>query len=158
MKELRGTEYFWGVVAHFPLITLIWFSYVTYYHCVEFSIDSIRGGFQSAAGGLPLLPMALTLCALPISLAIMHFKKMSLFVYRNAESACHFNIWLLKCYGIAFVGTGLGLLLSMRLLSVAFGLLIALLSTMSLVQAFIGVYKATRGRVFYYWYPGRRLK
>ena len=104
------------------------------------------------------MPILFTLAALPISLAIMRAKKTSPFVYRNAESAYHFNIWLLMFYGVAFAGSALGFFLHQRVVLVGFGALIALVSTFSLIQAFCGVSVAARGRIFYYWYPGRKLK
>jgi hypothetical protein len=159
MKDLSPVERFWGTLAHVPLITLIWVSYMVYYHYNQLSLGAVVTKFKVVtSGSLPLMPILFTLAALPISLGIMYAKKTSRFVYRNAESAYRFNLWLLMCYGIAFAGSAVGFFLAQRLLFVGFGLLVVAISIFSLVQAFCGVCVALRGEIFYYWYPGRRLK
>jgi hypothetical protein len=159
MKRLSPFERFWGMLAHVPLITLIWVSYMLYRHLHHLTMGAVVTKIKVVTNGsLPLMPILFTLAALPISLAIMYAQKTSPFVYRNAESAYRFNLFLLMFYGFAFAGSALGFFLHQRVVLVSFGALIALVSTFSLVQAFYGVSVAARGRVFYYWYPGRRLK
>jgi len=159
MKGLSPVERFWGMLAHVPLITLIWVSYMLYRHLHHLTMGAVVTKIKVVANGsLPLMPILFTLAALPISLAIMYAQKTSPFVYRNAESAYRFNLFLLACYGVAFAGSAVGFFLAQRALLMSFGVLIALLSTFSLAQAFYGVLIAARGGVFYYWYPGRRLK
>jgi hypothetical protein len=160
MKDLSRVERFWGTLAHVPIITIIWVIYMVYHYYNRLSVCAVMHKMKAVTNGsLPLMPILFTLAALPISLGIMYAKKTSPFVYRNAESAYQFNLWLLMCYAVAFAGSALGFFLHKRLILMAFGIAIAIISTFSLAQAACGVFVAFfRGRVFYYWYPGRRLK
>jgi hypothetical protein len=155
MHALR--ERFWASLPHIPIITIVWTSYLVYrslWSNRPFPDPTlVQANLFST---LPITPIVLTFCTLPIGLGIMHFKRRSQLVHDNAEEVYQFNIWLLKFYGLALLVAFIGLLThTNKLVSIA-GIFALLVSTLCIVQSFGGVATALRGRVFHYWYPFKK--
>ncbi len=154
MNAFRLQERLWGCLAHVPLITIIWGSYFLYFNYNNLSWEMLMTCFKlPQTASLPITPIILTLCSIPISLSIMFFKKKSAFVRNNAKSAYTFNLWLIKAYIFAFAGTAIGLLLCFVWLSFACSTLVFIISLFSLQQSLIGVATALHGKIYHYWYP-----
>ncbi len=156
MKKHPINVRIWGCAAHIPIITIIWASYVLYRNFSQ------GGGFTSlfqlhVGNSLPITPIILTLCSIPISLSIMYTKRKSWFVHDNAQEAYHFNIWLLKIYSVLFIGLLIGNYLSIKMLILACSTTAILVALLCFQQSIHGIITALfYGNVFRYWYPLRK--
>jgi hypothetical protein len=150
-------ERLWATLPHIPIITIIWTSYLLYRSILSnrpFPDFSIFQTMELSA--LPITPILLTFCSLPIGLRIMHLKRKSQFVYDNAEEVYQFNIWLLKSYGVMFLAVLIGLLMHISQLTLASGIVALAISTLCIVQAIIAIGVSLRGNVYHYWYPWKK--
>ncbi len=155
MHALR--ERIWATLPHIPIITIVWTSYLVYrslWSNRPFPDSSLV--HSNLFSVLPITPILLTFCTLPIGLGIMHFKRKSQLVHDNAEEVYQFNLWLLKFYGLALLVALTGLLLRFNKLISFAGIFALLVSTLCIVQSFGGVVTALRGHVFHYWYPFKK--
>jgi hypothetical protein len=157
MKKQSIKMRLWGSLAHVPIVTIIWASYVIYRNMSQ------AGNFLSLfqfnlvnSHSLPITPIILTLCSIPISLSIMYAKKKSHFIYDNAQQAYRFNIWLLKTYSILFVGLLIGNVVPIKPLVFTCGIVATLIALLCFQQSLQGIITALRGNVFHYWYPFKK--
>jgi len=105
---------------------------------------------------LPITPILLTFCSLPIGLRIMHLKRRSQFVHDNAEEVYQFNVWLLKSYGIMFLAVLVGLLTHTSQLMLIASIVALAISALSIMQALTAIGVSLRGNVYHYWYPWKK--
>jgi hypothetical protein len=150
-------ERLWATLPHIPVITIIWTSYLLY--CSLWSKKSFHAFniLQTKnLSALPITPILLTLCSLPIGLSIMHLKKRSVFVYDNAEEVYQFNLWLLKAYGVMFLAVLIGIFTDFFPLIVAAGIIAFVISLLCMTQAVMAVITSLRGHIFHYWYPWKK--
>jgi hypothetical protein len=146
-------ERLWACLAHIPIITIIWVSYIMYRHITDASFDQALAQFKMFnTSSLPIKPIILTLFSLPISLSIMFFKKTSALIYKNAQEAYKFNLWLLKNYGISFTGAFLGIYIPFQPLTIVAGFLVLIVSIICIEQSITGIITALRGKIYRYWY------
>lgn len=146
-------ERLWASLAHFPIITIIWFTYI-FLNYSDAILNCTDGSFEFlTTTKLPIRPIILTLCSLPISLSLMFYKKTSRLISNNAQSAYEFNIWLLQYYllSIALVLIGKYMHIPQLLTAVALGGVV--IFALCLIESIIGVIFALQGKVFVYWYP-----
>ena len=153
MSTIKLKERIWGTLAHVPIITIIWISYVAYLYFYTDTFDGLDSTHFFNLSSPPLTPIIFTLLSLPILLSIMHFKKKSRFVYQNADNAYHFSLWLLKGYGIAFAIALIGMILKVKGITITGALLALLLSANCFYQCARGIIIALSGSIFCYWYP-----
>jgi hypothetical protein len=155
MPELK--ERLWATLPHIPVITIIWTSYLLYRSIwsnqpfPNFNIFHITD-----VSSLPITPVLLTFCSLPIGLSIMHLKRRSSFVHDNAEEVYQFNIWLLKAYSIMFLAVFAGFIFKFSPLIMAAGIVALAISILCIIQAIIAINTSLRGHVFHYWYPWKK--
>lgn len=156
MKKIMK-ERVWASLAHVPIITVIWFTYLIIYHW-DALVPGGNGSFDLFdTSKLPIKPILLTLCSIPISVSLMRYKKKSALVHDNAQAAYLFNLWLLRYYGVAFVCVLIGKYTGYHKLITLAGVAGLVVSVGCLIESIIGVGVALSGKVFPYWYPSSRL-
>lgn len=155
MNPLSTKLRVWGSIAHMPIVTIIWASYLVYRY-VTLNDTDIHSFWGFDFSSVPLTPILLTLASLPISLTLMQLKKKSVFIYDNAHAAYLYNMWLLKAYVVIFITVFTGIKFSMPLLISVAEWTMAFISILTCYQSVRGVYTALNGRVFNYWYPGHK--
>jgi hypothetical protein len=150
-------ERLWATLPHIPIITIIWTSYLLYRSILSnrpFPDFSVFQTMELTA--LPITPILLTFCSLPIGLRIMHLKRRSQFVHDNAEEVYQFNVWLLKSYGIMFLAVLIGLLTHIPQLMLTASIVALAISALSIMQSIIAIGVSLRGNVYHYWYPWKK--
>lgn len=152
MDSLSKKERFWGCLAHMPIVTIIWISYLTYR---QFYNGGFAGKLLSlkmiSLSSLPITPILLTVLSIPISLAIKATQKKSVFASSNAQAAFIFNVWLLKCYATSFIFAAIGIFTAIKLIVLSAGIIVFLLSLLCLIQSIMGIFTAYNGKIFHYW-------
>jgi hypothetical protein len=161
MKKRVLQDRLLGCLAHMPIMTIIWVIYALTYDVSLTSIIKVCTNYHvSNISQLPIMPLFLTLLSIPVSLLLLRLSKPFAFASNNVLAAYYFNIWLLRYYGAAFSIALVAFFLKIQWL-VCTGIVFAfLISTVSLMQSFVGLVQAARGDVFDYWYPHvrRRLR
>jgi len=149
---------FWAVVAHFPIVTMIWMGYLLYCKFVhQYELTDLLSKYQNASWqALPLTPIALTLLSVPIALGIQRMQKSYPLARNNAHQAYLFNIWLLQCYAVIFCIAVVGLYLRRMEIFLFSGALGFFVGVNCLIQATLGIITAWNGRVYRYWRLGRK--
>ena len=147
---------FWSVIAHIPIVTIIWTGYMVYckivYDC-EFFV--LLQKYQSGSlHSLPITPIVLTLLSVPIALGIQRMQKAYPCARNNAHQAYLFNMWLLQSYAIALCIAALGLYFNYQPVLLTAALSVLFIGFNCLVQATLGIVTAWKGRVYRYWRLG----
>jgi len=149
-------ERLWASLAHVPIITLIWSTYVMYCYyqgnwCALAAINKML-----TKPSIPITPLVFTALSIPVALTIMFLKKRSRLIHNNAREAYLFNIWLIKVYAGILLVAAVGLWLHCVAIKIAALVLGALVSLLVIQQAFCGVISAFTGKQYQYWYPLRK--
>lgn len=158
VKQVRTSERFWGAFAHMPIIAMIWVSYLIY---TVWPVVSVRMLLLSAKAleesSTPILPLLLTGASFPILMFVRKMHANSAFVKNNTLSACAFNTWLLKVYGVLGIIAAVGFCLPSDIILTGAAWSAVVVSAICMQQAFFGVCAAINGHVYEYWYPLQAL-
>jgi hypothetical protein len=157
MESITLKDRCWGSLAHVPIITIIWSCYLLYRYWYGPGIHGSIFDFHVInVKSLPITPIIFTLLSIPISVSIKRLNQQVIFVRENAQEAYLFSVWLLKIYIVCFALALLGMYFSYEILvkiSEGVGLF---LTIFCFVQAIMGIYTATHGNVYHYWYPRKK--
>ena len=157
---MRATfhDRFWSVVAHVPIVTIIWIGYLLYCRFVhQYYLSEFLGRYQTMSwDSLPITPIILTMLSVPIALSIQRMQKAYPLARNNAHQAYLFNIWLLQWYALAMCIAACGLYFGRIEAIWLAGSLVVFAGVNCLVQAALGIKVALSGRVYHYWRLGRK--
>jgi hypothetical protein len=150
---ITRTERLWACAAHIPFITIIWFSYLLY--TVLMAHEPILEGLYKnffTQHAIPITPLLLTLCSIPISLFIYHAQGKSSFVKEQAIQAYRFDISLLKWYGLSLIFILVGQYTLITLLTDVGFMVITFTSLNCFIQALLGIITVFNGKSYCYRY------